>query len=229
MADNRFDGFTRELCAFLAELEHNNNKAWFDENRKRYERVMLQPAKDFVAAMQPALASIAPDLHAEPKVGGSIMRVARDTRFSKDKTPYKPHLDMMFWEGAGRNKEAPCFFMRIGPRDLSVGAGLHGFTPEQLEGYRAAVADEAQGTALRDAIRAVTVRGFALNEPHYKRVPRGYPADHQQATLLRHSALYAARTDPLPDALFGSGAPAYCGQLFAALRPIQAWLVETLH
>ena len=130
MAEQRFEGLTRELAKFLGELEQNNNKAWFDQNRKRYERVMLEPAKSFVAAMQPALAAITPGLHSEPKVGGSIMRVARDTRFSKDKTPYKPHLDMMFWEGAGRNKEAPCFFMRIAARTLSIGAGLHGFTPE---------------------------------------------------------------------------------------------------
>ena len=228
MAEHRFEGFSRELAEFLGELDHHNNKAWFDQNRERYERVMLEPAKRFVAAMQPALAAITPELHAEPRVGGSIMRVARDTRFSKDKTPYKPHLDMMFWQGEGRNKEAPCFFMRIGARALWVGAGLHGFTPQQLERYRVAVADETRGAALRDAIRAVTARGFELNEPHYKRVPRGYPADHPDAALLRHDALYAVRTDPLPEALFGPRAPAYCGQLFAALRPLQAWLVDTL-
>lgn len=228
MAADTFVGFSRELTGFLAELEQNNNKAWFDENRERYERVMLGPAKGFVAAMRPALATITPELHAEPRVGGSIMRVARDTRFSKDKTPYKHHLDMMFWQGAGRSREAPCFFMRIGTHTLIVGAGLHSFTPDQLTRYRAAVADEAQGAALRDAIRAVTVRGLAVNEPHYKRVPLGFAAGHPNAALLRHAALFASRSDPLPDALFGPGVVDYCRQLFVALRPIQAWLVETL-
>lgn len=228
MADEGFAGFSRELTRFLGELEQNNNKAWFDQNRKRYEEVMLGPAKSFVAAMQPLLATIEPSIRAEPKVGGSILRVARDTRFSTDKAPYKTHLDMMFWQGAGRNKEAPCFFMRISARDLALGAGLHGFTPGQLKRYRATVADEAQGTALRDAIRVVTARGFALNQPHYKRVPQGFQENHPNAALLRHNALYAVRTDPLPDALFGSGAPAWCRQMFVALRPLHAWLVTAL-
>jgi uncharacterized protein (TIGR02453 family) len=228
MAEGSFAGFSRELLSFLAELEQNNHKAWFDRQRERYERLMLQPAKDFVAAMQPALATISPGLRAVPRIGGSIMRIARDTRFSKDKAPYKTHLDMMFWEGAGASKESPSFFMRIGPRTLSIGAGLHGFTPAQLERYRQAVADEASGTALRDAIRAVSARGFELNEPHYKRVPQGFAADHPNGTLLRHRSLYAWRSDPVPEALFGPGAVEYCRQLFVALRPIQAWLVETL-
>jgi uncharacterized protein (TIGR02453 family) len=189
---------------------------------------MLEPAKQFVGAMQPALATISPGLRAEPRVGGSIMRVARDTRFSKDKTPYKTQLDMMFWEGGGRSKESPSFFMRIGVRTLGIGAGLYNFTPRQLERYRQAVAEEASGAALRDAIRAVSARGFELNEPHYKRVPQGFAANHPNGTLLRHAALYAWRSDPVPEALFGPGAVEYCRQLFVALRPIQAWLVEVL-
>jgi uncharacterized protein (TIGR02453 family) len=228
MAEGSFAGFSRELLSFLAELERNNSKAWFDQQRERYERLMLEPAKDFVGAMQPALATISPDLRGEPRVGCSIMRVARDTRFSKDKSPYKTHLDMMFWEGAGASKASPSFFMRLAPRTLTVGAGLYSFSPGQLERYREAVANEASGAKLRDAIRAVSARGFELNEPHYKRVPQGFAADHPNGTLLRHAALYAWRSDPVPEALFGSGAVEYCRQLFVALRPIQAWLVEVL-
>jgi uncharacterized protein (TIGR02453 family) len=228
MAEDSFAGFSRELLSFLAELEQNNNKAWFDQQRKRYERLMLEPAKDFVAAMQPALATISPNLRGEPRVGGSIMRVARDTRFSKDKTPYKSHLDMMFWEGSGASKESPSFFMRIGARTLGIGAGLHSFAREQLERYRQEVAEEASGAALRDAIRAVSARGFELNEPHYKRVPQGFAARHPNGTLLRHAGLYAWRSDPVPEALFGPGAVDYCRQLFVALRPIQAWLVQAV-
>jgi uncharacterized protein (TIGR02453 family) len=228
MAEGSFAGFSRELLSFLAELERNNSKAWFDQQRERYERLMLEPAKDFVAAMQPALATISPGLRGDPRIGGSIMRVARDTRFSKDKSPYKTHLDMMFWEGGRASKASPSFFMRIGARTLGIGAGLHSFTPGQLERYRQTVAQEASGAALRDAIRAVSARGFELNEPHYKRVPQGFAANHPNGPLLRHDALYAWRSDRVPEALFGPGAVEYCRQLFVALRPIQAWLVEAL-
>ncbi len=74
----------------------------------------------------------------------------------------------------------------------------------------------------------VSARGFQLNEPHYKRVPRGFAADHRNAALLRHNGLYAWRSDDVPEALFGPGAVAYCQQMFTASRPIQAWLVATL-
>ena len=82
-----FDGFPKTATTFLKGLAKNNSKAWFDANRADYESGLLEPCKDFVVAIGPKLAKIAPDIHAEPKVSGSIMRINRDTRFSKDKTP----------------------------------------------------------------------------------------------------------------------------------------------
>ncbi len=224
-----FPGFARELVEFLGTLERNNHKAWFDSNRRIYERALLEPAKRFVAAMQPALATISPDLRAEPKVGGSILRIAGDVRFRQDKTPYKTTLDLMFWEGGGPNREASGFFVRIAPTLLGIGGGLHGFTPQQLERYRLAVVDDGLGAALRRALDLVLADGrYELGGLHYKRIPRGYDASHPNAPLLRHDAIYAWRSEPLPEALFGPGAVDWCRARFAELRPLQAWLVEAL-
>lgn len=82
--------FTQSTFNFLDELAANNNKTWFEHNKSRYESLVREPAFDFIEAMEPALKSFAPSFRADAKkVGGSLMRVFRDTRFSRDKTPYK--------------------------------------------------------------------------------------------------------------------------------------------
>jgi uncharacterized protein (TIGR02453 family) len=104
-----FEGFPPEGLAFLAGLAEHNEKAWFDAHRAEYERGLLEPARDFVDAIGPELEAVHPGIHADPRVNGSIMRINRDTRFSKDKRPYKTHLDLWFWEGEGPSRMRPGF------------------------------------------------------------------------------------------------------------------------
>ena len=86
--------FSKATFSFLDELADNNNRTWFEANKPRYEALVREPALDFIEAMEPALKSFAPGFRAEPrKIGGSLMRVFRDTRFSRDKTPYKTNID----------------------------------------------------------------------------------------------------------------------------------------
>ena len=109
-----FTGFPAETPRFLGDLAGNNNKAWFDANRAAYDEYWVAPAKQFVDAVGEALVDIAPRIEAQPRVNGSIFRVNRDIRFSKDKRPYKEHLDFWFWEGE-RKRAVSGFFMRITP------------------------------------------------------------------------------------------------------------------
>ena len=106
----------------MRDISENNDKTWFDANRDRYEEHWLAPARDFVDAMGDELREIAPDIIAEPKVNGSIRRINRDTRFSRDKTPYKDHLDIGFWEGDKKNMLSG-FWFRIGPESVGAPAG----------------------------------------------------------------------------------------------------------
>jgi uncharacterized protein (TIGR02453 family) len=98
-----FAGFPPATLRFLGDLAENNTKAWFDEHRADYESNWVAPAKAFVSAAGEALTDLAPRIEAQPRVNGSIFRVNRDTRFSKDKSPYKDHLDFWFWEGERRS------------------------------------------------------------------------------------------------------------------------------
>src|SRR5579864_4328469 len=137
-----FHGFSPELPLFLGSLREHNTREWFQDHRDQYESLMLQPAREFVLAIGERLQQLGPDIHAEPKVFGSILTINRDTRFSKDKTPYKTHLDLWFWQGdgPGSNRERPGYFFRLTPESLILGAGMHAFSADgTLERYRHAV------------------------------------------------------------------------------------------
>ena len=224
-----FQGFSRDLLSFFKALAKNNNKAWFDEHRRDYQGLLIEPAKQFVAAMAPELQRLSKNVRAEPRVNGSIMRINRDTRFSKDKTPYKLNLSMIFPEGSEFDRQHPAFLMQVDATTLCIGAGLCGFSPEQLAGYRKAVVEKKSGQALQAAIHKVKKAGFPnLGGEHYKRVPRGFDPEHPNADLLRHAGLDIGRQEPLPEALFGKDAVAYCMGCFREVRPLQRWLVEAL-
>ncbi len=224
----RFGGFSRELSRYLKALGRNNEKTWFDANRDQYEEHYIEPAKLFVESLGSALRKISKNVQAEARVNGSIMRINRDIRFAKDKTPYKTALHLVFWEGSAP-KEGPAFYFRFAAEDCDLAAGLFGFNPKQLAAYRKAVLDPRKGRALRTAIEKSSARGSAeLGGAHYRRVPRGFDADHPNADLLKHNGLWVGYNQRHPKELFGKSAVEYCAQRYKELRPVQKWLVDNL-
>jgi len=224
-----FDGFPKTGTKFLKGLEKNNTKAWFDDNRADYEKGLLEPCKDFVAAMGPKLAKISPDIHAVPKVNGPLMRINRDTRFSKDKTPYKTYMGLWFWQGAGRSRECPGFYFGLSGDSITLGAGMHMFGPKQLAAYRDALVHPKRGPAGRKLYdKTAKLKGIDIGGSHYKKVPRGFDADHANADLLRHNALYFGFTTKVPKEMHDAAATDYCINVFKPVWPLQRWLVEAI-
>jgi uncharacterized protein (TIGR02453 family) len=218
--------FDRSLPAFLGELEKHNERRWFEAHRKEYEAALVAPAKAFVAALGPKLAKLSPELRAESAFNGSIARMNRDTRFSKDKTPYKTSLHLRFWWGP-EQKTAPSFHLGIGSKTFGVGAGAYAFQPDQLARYRDAVVDEASGPALQRALKqALKASGSELRGLHYKKVPRGFDAEHPNAELLRHAGLFTVRDGRLPAEIFDAKATAYVVSCFRDGLPLVKWLAE---
>ena len=105
-----FKGFPRELVRFFNGLRKNNTKEWFQDHKQDYEDHVKQPSMEFVMAMGEKLKTVAPKIHAIPKVNQSLFRLNRDTRFSKDKRPYKANLGIWFWEGDRKRMECPGFY-----------------------------------------------------------------------------------------------------------------------
>lgn len=222
-----YEGFPKETVAFLRAIDRNNDKSWFEDHRSEYENYWLEPAREFVDAVSARLQKIAP-VAAEPRVNGSIFRINRDVRFSKDKTPYKNHLDFWFWEGE-RRQAVTGFYMRIGPKDLGLGAGSHGLQKEHLTTYRDRVVEPDAGKALVKAVKSVERAGFSVSGEHYKTVPRGYePESDLQARLLRYNALWCGGDEPIPNEVYSKDIVSYVIARWRKFAPIHRWLVANV-
>src|SRR5882757_5875577 len=172
-----FDGFRRETTQFLAGLREHNKKEWFDAHRDDYEQAFLVPAMALTKALAPRLRKIEPDINVEARVNGSIMRINRDIRFSRDKSPYKDHLDLWFWTGDRKGWDSSGFFFRLTPKTLLLGAGMHRFEPPALARYRAAVLDDRKGAALAAIVAKLRKAGYDVGTESYKKVPAGVAPD----------------------------------------------------
>jgi uncharacterized protein (TIGR02453 family) len=223
-----FSGFDPAALGFLRDLGGHNDRAWFEAHRADYERLVLGPARELVVALGERLAEIAPGVRADPRVNGSILRIARDTRFSADKRPYKTHLDVWLWEGDGPSRARSGFFLRIEADRVGYGAGMHHFEKGVLAAYRAAVDDPKRGPALVRAVKRATASGVLVGREQWKRVPAPYAADHPRAELLRYGGLVAGTRAAVPDELFTPGFPDWCVERFRPLRPVQRWVAQVV-
>ena len=218
-----FDGFDRALLRYLEELRANNEREWFHAHRDEYETLLLEPAREFVEAAGEELRAHVPDVEAEPRVNGSIFRIARDTRFSKDKRPYKDHLDLWFW--VGDRKRGPGFWFRLTPNELLLGGGMHHFDPAQLERYRTDVVDDGRGSALQDEVERLRAAGYQIGGERYKRTPRGFEAPEDRASLLLHEGIFAwLAFSPVPAEVFTAAFPRFCAERYRPLAPLVGWL-----
>ena len=142
-----FNGFTRETFVFLQNLALNNNKPWFGAHRQAYEKHVLTPLRTLVADLSELMLTIDPDFEVRPAVNKTISRIYRDTRFSKDKSPFKTYLGVFFWEGPGKKMENPGFYFHLEPSSLLLGTGIHVFPRPVLQAYQDAVVDPELGPA----------------------------------------------------------------------------------
>ena len=217
--------FTRNTFDFLADLDANNSKDWFDANRDRYEAHWKGAALDFIAAISEQMAALDPPLDAVPKLNGTLRRINRDVRFSKDKSPYNARLHMIFWNGSHPNR-SPAVHIVLNPRGVGYGAGQFGLQPPELATIRKRIVDSSDGDDLIAALDAATAVGCRMGEPDLARLPRGFEAEGPRAELLRHKAI-VARTfdqDAPPGAVIGDGATGWIMETTNALMPLVRWL-----
>jgi uncharacterized protein (TIGR02453 family) len=219
-----FAGIPRETVKFLTALSRNNDKAWFEAHREDYDAYYLAPALELVSALGPRLRKLDRDIQAVPKVNGSVMRIHRDVRFSKEKTPYKDHLDLWFWSGDKKGWDSSGFFFRLTPKRLMLGAGMHGFMPPVLARYRAAVLDAKRGPALAKIVDKVKKAGLAVGGETYKKTPRGIAEDHPRAALLKHGGLFGGWEGAHPKELGSAKLIDFIADRMGTIAPIHAWL-----
>ncbi len=170
--------FTPATFAFLRDLGANNNRDWFKANKDRYEETVREPALQFIRDFEPYLERISPHFRADDRrSGGSLFRIYRDVRFSKDKSPYKTYTGVQFRHAAGKDAHAPGFYLHLQPRGVFTGVGIWHPDSSTLAKIRSAIVDDPDGW--RDTIGGTAFRQrYELQGDSLKRPPRGFPADH---------------------------------------------------
>ena len=189
-----FDGFKEDALKFLDEIKENNNKVWFENNRHRWEELILEPNKAYVEEMGEHLIALAPFIRAEPKVSGSLFRIYRDTRFSKDKTPIKTKIGIMFWQGTAHRMQSPCFYMQYKTQEIFVATGIRTFKTDLLKQYREYIKDERNAKALHEILEDLKTKGITIGEPHYKRIPAGFDKQSPYVYLSQYNGLFVFKT-----------------------------------
>lgn len=220
--------FTPKTFAFLRELKNNNDRDWFAENKSRYEEDVLRCAMDFVTQMQPRIAKLSRYLLAEPKrVGGSIMRIYRDTRFAKDKTPYKTNVGIHFRHAIADDMNSPGLYVHLEPDACMLAAGIWMPPAEALGSIRQSIVDNPSDWKRVCKNKKFTER-FKLDGESLKTAPRGYAPDHPAIVDLRRKSFagvsaFSEKSFLQPDFLDLVMAA------FADARPLMKFLCDALH
>ena len=173
---------TPELFRFLGELSRHNDREWFNAHKEEYIAQVRDPLVGFVLAIGPKMRAISSHIMADPRpTGGSLLRIYRDTRFSRDKKPYKTNAALVFRLG-GRNFEAPGYYLHLEPGTVFLGAGMWHPSADGLRAIREAIVKDPPGW--KRAQRS----GIAHGETALKRPPRGFDPDHPLIEDLKRTS-----------------------------------------
>jgi uncharacterized protein (TIGR02453 family) len=220
---NAFPGFEKQAMQFWHELAIEMNKDWFVANKQRYEDQWVEPMDTMLADLARRLAPAYKPLKlGEPKT----MRIYRDVRFAKDKTPYKTHI-----AGVIRLAGKPIsqmgnavLYVHLGLDEEYTGAGCYFFDPSKLARWRKAVVGKP-GDALLPLMAKLRKAGYRVGgHEDYKRVPSPFAADHPRAELLKMRGLTCGFPE-IPRGMLHK--PAFEDWLFEHARactPIVTWL-----
>jgi len=219
-----FKGFPKEAGRFFAGLALHNERPWFDAHRAEYEAHVLGPMRAFVVAVGQRLRKKIPKLVADPRVGGSVMRIARDTRFSGDKSPYKTWIAAHLRDGSAPSKDLSAgFYIHVDAGEVYAGGGIYMFEDDQLVRFRRALDDPKMLKGLRAILGKLD--DFAISGETLKRTPRGFAADHPAGELLLHKGLYAGTNLDLRRARTVAALDD-ASKVYDQLVPLHRWLMQ---
>ena len=198
-----FHGWKAEALEFFEGLEADNSKAYWQRNKDVYETLVRAPMEELLGELAPEFGD------------GRIFRPYRDVRFSRDKSPYKTNIAAMIGEG----------YVQLSAQGLGAGCGMWEMAPDQLERYRARVADDASGEELTRLVADAKAAGIEImGHGMLKTAPRGYPRDHPRVELLRYKGITTWREWPAGAWLGTRRARDKVVGFLRLSRPLDGWL-----
>lgn len=204
-----FRGFPEGALDFFVELEANNERSWWLANKARFDAEVREPMRALLDQLEPGHGTF------------HVFRMNRDTRFSKDKSPYKlAHAAVTEREGGAT------LYVQLDRSGLFVGGGVYHPARDQLARYRAAVADDRAGPELEVAVDAVRKAGVDVGsgEDVLARAPKGYPPDHPRIDLLRWKGCITSRAIGAPAWLHTARAAKEVEKVWQRSEPVLSWL-----
>lgn len=203
-----FRGWPADALTFYVGLEADNSKSYWQAHKQVYDDAVKAP----FAELSPLVEKEFGPLH--------LFRPNRDTRFSKDKSPYKTAAAAVTESEGGA-----AYYVQISALGLYVGSGYYMLAPDQLERYRAAVADGKSGPKLATAVAAVRKQRYSVDaRESLKRVPRGFEPDHPRADLLRLKGMHVGREFGAPKWLHTAAALDKIVTAWRDAKPVNRWL-----
>lgn len=191
----QFSGFPKELFTFLRQLAKNNNREWFNDNKPRYRQFVVEPMCEFISAMGVRFEKNQWCFTADPRPhGGSMFRIYRDTRFAKDKRPYKTHAACHFRHEAGKDAHAPGFYVHLEPGAVFFGGGVWMPPNPVLEKIRHTIVENPNGWKRIISNATFKKRFGEIEGDALKRPPRGYDKEHPFIEDLKKKSFFVTQS-----------------------------------
>ncbi|MEE2761081.1 MAG: DUF2461 domain-containing protein [Pseudomonadota bacterium] len=190
----QFEGFPTSFFDYFTELADNNERSWFNANKERYREEVVAPIILLITSMAPRLEKISKQFVADPRPnGGSMFRIYRDVRFSRDKRPYKEHAACQFRHNAGRDAHAPGFYIHLAPGEVIFGGGMWLPPSPQLKMVRDAIAEDVIGWHRVTGNKRLKETFGGISGDGLTRPPKGFDGDHPLIEDIKRKSFFAMR------------------------------------
>lgn len=221
-----FQGFPASGLAFLRDLGRNNDRDWFEAHRAVWDEEIIPAMLAWCGELAERLRDLMPRLIFVPRVGGSLYRLNRDIRFSRDKSPYKTHVAALLWEG-GEKHDAPGVYLHVSPGEVIFGGGLYVFEEGRLDRYRKLLQGDA-ADRLELALKRAKKSGLKPDGEKLQRAPRGFDPEGPYADLAKYKGLVVGKTVQPAGWLHTREALERSEAMARAYAPLHSWLRDEL-
>ena len=223
-----FNGFSKKGIEFLKDLENNNTKIWFENNRYIWEDEIKKVNEQFVYEMGETLQILVPSINYKAKVSGSLFKIYRDVRFSKNKTPLKDKIGLLFWQGNTHRMQSSSFYMHYTKDYYFIATGIRNFKPELLKKYRKYLKDENKRIELFNILHNLKQKGYKLPQKKFKKIPKvlSEQKDDIHIDLSLYGAMFAYNEFKIDKTFYTLNIIDKCFKIYDDMKELQVWVYE---